>query len=170
LQTNFTWMFLFQCIYLKIEVNWCREIRDFWAKIYILCDATPAACLKWLKVGFRKVQRVTIILVPKRNQNISSRLNDSTLKIVEKVAPKAPTLRDQWPMAKEPLDHVLSGNFMTVITENNQILVYLQCLFIIEKKNDILHFCNKNMKCSGKASFLHNTYFTQQRAPLLLYF
>jgi len=30
-------------------------------------------------------------------------------------------------MAKEPLDHVvLSGNFMTIITEVNRIFVYLQ--------------------------------------------
>jgi len=40
----------------------------------------------------------------------------------------------------------------------------------MKKKNDSLHFCNDNMKCSGNASFLHNTYFTQQRARLLLYF
>jgi len=46
------------------------EIRDLWAKIYILFDAIPASCRKWLKVGFRKVQRVPIILVPKKNQNI----------------------------------------------------------------------------------------------------
>ena len=44
-----------------------------------------------------------------------------------KSGPKVPTLRDQWPMAKGPLDHVgLSGNFMTIITENNQIFVYIQ--------------------------------------------
>jgi len=40
-----------------------------WVKIYILSDAIAAACSKWLKVGFRKVQRVNIILVPKKNQN-----------------------------------------------------------------------------------------------------
>ena len=40
---------------------------------------------------------------------------------------KVPTLRDQWPMAKGPLDHVvLSGKFMTIITEDKQIFVYLQ--------------------------------------------
>jgi len=41
------------------------EIRDLWAKTYILFDAISAACRKWLKVGFQKVQRVPIILVPK---------------------------------------------------------------------------------------------------------
>jgi len=34
----------------------CEKIRDLWAKIYILFDAISAACRKWLKVGFRKVQ------------------------------------------------------------------------------------------------------------------
>ena len=65
------------------------EIKDLWAKIYIFFDAMPAACRKWLKVGFRKVQRVPIILVPKKNQNILWRLNDCTLKIVEKVAQRS---------------------------------------------------------------------------------
>jgi len=46
------------------------EIRDFWAKIYISFDAILAACRKWLKLGFRKVRRVPIILVQKKNQNI----------------------------------------------------------------------------------------------------
>jgi len=53
-----------------ISVCHAVEIRDLWAKIYILFDAIPAACRKWLKVGFRKVLRVPIILVPKKNQNI----------------------------------------------------------------------------------------------------
>jgi len=65
------------------------EIRDLWAKIYILFDEIPAACRKWLKVGFRKVQRVPIILIPKKNQNILKCLNDCTLKIVEKVAQRS---------------------------------------------------------------------------------
>ena len=39
-----------------------------------------------------------------------------------------------------------------------------------KKKHDSLHFCSKNMKCSGNTGFLHNTYFTYQRARLLLYF
>jgi len=44
-----------------------------------------------------------------------------------KSGPKVPTQRDQWPMAKGSLDHVgLSGNFMTIITEDNQIFVYIQ--------------------------------------------
>jgi len=47
-----------------------REIREFWAKIYILVDAIPAACRMRLTDDFRKVQRVSIILVPKNNQNI----------------------------------------------------------------------------------------------------
>jgi len=46
------------------------EIRDLWGKIYILFDAIPAACRKWLKVSLRKVQRVPIIFVPKKNQNV----------------------------------------------------------------------------------------------------
>ena len=46
------------------------EIRDLWAKIYIFFDAIPAACRKWLKVGFRKAQRVPIVLVPKKKQNV----------------------------------------------------------------------------------------------------
>jgi len=47
------------------------EISGLWAKIYIVFDAIASACRKWLEVGFRKVQRVHIILVPKKNQNIS---------------------------------------------------------------------------------------------------
>jgi len=44
-----------------------------------------------------------------------------------KSGPKVLTLRDQWPMAKGPLEHVvLSCNFMTIITDNKQIFVYLQ--------------------------------------------
>jgi len=52
--------------------DWLKvgEIRNLWAKIYILFDAIPVACRKWLKVGFRKVRRVPIILVPKKNQNL----------------------------------------------------------------------------------------------------
>jgi len=46
------------------------EIRNLWAKIYILFDKILAACRKWLKAVFRKVQRVPIILVPKMNPNI----------------------------------------------------------------------------------------------------
>jgi len=65
------------------------EIKDLWAKIYILFNAVPAACPKWLKVGCRKVQKVPIILVPKKNQNILYSLNDCTLKIVEKVAQRS---------------------------------------------------------------------------------
>jgi len=39
--------------------------------------------------------------------------------------PKGPYTK--WPMAKGPLDHVvLLGNFMTIITDDNQIFVYLQ--------------------------------------------
>jgi len=61
---------------------------------------------------------------------------------------------------------------MTIIAEDNQIFVYLQweinlLLFTIKKS------CTsaiQNMKCSGNVSFLYNTYFTQQRARLLLYF
>jgi len=52
------------------QIHVVGEIRVLWAKIYILFDAIPAACRKLLKVGFRKVQRVPIILVPKKNQNI----------------------------------------------------------------------------------------------------
>ena len=77
-----------------------------------------------------------------------------------------PALRDQWPMAKGPLDHVvLSDNYIKIITEDNQILVNYNeklnfCLYTIKKKNDSLHFCNKNTKCTGNARFLHNIYFT----------
>jgi len=46
------------------------EIRDHWAKINILFDAIPAACRKWLKVGIRIVQKVPIISIPKKNQNV----------------------------------------------------------------------------------------------------
>jgi len=46
------------------------EIRDLWAKIYILFDAIPTACRKWLKVGFGKVRRVPIIFIPQKNQNL----------------------------------------------------------------------------------------------------
>jgi len=38
-------------------------------QIYILFDAIPVDCRKWLKVGFQKMQRVPIILAPKKNQN-----------------------------------------------------------------------------------------------------
>jgi len=62
---------------------------------------------------------------------------------------KGPTLKDQLSMAEGPLGHVgLSGSFMTVIAEGNKSFVYLQwemelLLIYHEKKNYILHFCNK---------------------------
>jgi len=56
--------------YATASTSTVEEIRDLWAKINILFDATSAAPRKCLKVGFRKVQRVPIILVPKRNQHI----------------------------------------------------------------------------------------------------
>ena len=60
-----------------------------------------------------------------------------------KSGPKVPTLRDQWPMARRPLDHVgLSGNFMTIITEDKQIFVYIQwemkLLLICHKKRNTI--------------------------------
>jgi len=45
------------------------EIRDLQDKIYIFFDKILAACRKWLKVSFRKEQKVPIMLIPKKNQN-----------------------------------------------------------------------------------------------------
>ena len=148
-----------------ISVFHVGEIRDLWAKIYIFFDTIPAACRNWLKVGFRKVRRAPVFSTKKEPKYIitSERLH---FKNCRKSGPKVPTLKDQWPMAKGPLDHVvLSGNFITIFTEYNQILVIYNekwnfCLYTIKKKNDSLHFCNKNTKCSGNARFLHNIYFT----------
>jgi len=47
-----------------------EEIRDLCAKIYIFFDKILAACRKWLKVSLRKEQKVPMVLVPKKNQNI----------------------------------------------------------------------------------------------------
>ena len=76
-----------------------------------------------------------------------------------KSGPKVPTLRDQSPMAKGPLDHVvLSVNFMTIITEDKKVsFIYKEkwnfCSFTIKKKNDSLHFCNEEHEMQWKCKF-----------------
>ena len=61
-----------QCYHLvmKKKKQNLGEIRDLWAKIYVFFDKILAAGRKWLKVVFRKEQKVPIMLVPKKNQNI----------------------------------------------------------------------------------------------------
>ena len=77
-----------------------------------------------------------------------------------KSGPKVPTLRDQWFMAKGPLDQVVfSGNFITIITEDNQIFVYLQWkmkLLLIHHKREERYFAflqqKHEMQWKGKFS------------------
>ena len=122
------------------------------------CSFHSKKCIKWLKVFFRKVQSPRYFSTKQEPKYIIMS-EWSHFKNCWKSARKIQDLRDQWPMAKGPLDHVvLTFNFMTIITEDKKFsFIYSEkwnfCSFTIKKKNGSLHFCNKEHEMQWTCKF-----------------